>query len=72
MKYAVVFERADTGGWGAHAPDLPGLIATGKTIDEARERIREGIAFHIESLRDAGLQIPEPVTRVEEIEPNAA
>ena len=33
MKYLIVYEKSNTG-WGAYAPDLPGLGAAGKTLDE--------------------------------------
>lgn len=41
-KYAVVFEISATG-YGAYAPDLPGCIATGKTLALTRQRMREAI-----------------------------
>ncbi|MBC8090908.1 MAG: type II toxin-antitoxin system HicB family antitoxin [Pseudonocardia sp.] len=58
--YVVVFERAETGGWGAWVPDLPGCFATGTTRQECEQRIREGIAFHIDGLRADGMDVPEP------------
>jgi len=72
MRYAVVFERASDGGWGAYAPDLPGLGAVGATLDETRQLISEGIAAHIDVLREARQPVPEATTRVEEIEAPAA
>ena len=59
MKYLIVYEKSDTG-WGAYAPDLPGLGAAGKTLDEVKELIREAIEFHLEGMRQHGDRIPEP------------
>ena len=58
-RYAVVFERSETG-YGAYAPDLPGCVATGGTLDETRQRMREAITFHLRSIREDGDDIPKP------------
>ena len=57
MKYAIIIEKSATG-YGAYAPDLPGLGVTADTADEARQLIREAIDFHIEGLRQDGEPIP--------------
>ncbi len=66
-EYLVIFEPANDGGWGAYAPDLPGLGVVGDSREDAEELIREGIAIHIAGLREDGLPIPEPVTTAERI-----
>lgn len=35
--------------FGAHAPVLPGCVATGITLDEVKKRIQEAIQLHVES-----------------------
>lgn len=60
--YLVIFEQGKDGGWGAYAPDLPGLGVAAETKEEVATLIREGIAIYIEELREDGLPIPEPVT----------
>ncbi len=65
--YAVVIERAEHN-YSAYVPDLPGCVATGKTITEVRREIREAIQFHLEGLRAEGLPIPEPTSRVGYVE----
>ena len=50
MTYAVLIEKGDTS-YGASAPDLPGCIAVGETLEEVQRLIREAVAFHIEGLR---------------------
>ena len=66
-EYLVIFERGKDGGWGAYAPDLPGLGVVGDSREDAEQLIREGIAIHIAGLREDGLPIPEPVTTAERI-----
>jgi predicted RNase H-like HicB family nuclease len=40
-EYLVVMDQVEDGsGYGAFAPDLPGCVATGRTREEAKERIR--------------------------------
>jgi len=63
--YLVIFERSKDEGWGAYAPDLPGLGVAAETREEVATLIREGIALHIAGLREDGLAIPEPVTQAE-------
>jgi predicted RNase H-like HicB family nuclease len=67
MRYAIVIEKGATS-YGASVPDLPGCVAVGETLDEAKELIQEAIAFHLEGLRAEGLPIPEPTTLCEYVE----
>jgi len=62
-EYVVVYEKGESG-WGAYAPDLPGLGAAGKTLDEVKSLIAEGLEFHLESLLLHGDPIPEPASLV--------
>jgi predicted RNase H-like HicB family nuclease len=61
MRYAVVIEKAD-GNYSAYVPDLPGCVATGKTIAAVEEDIRAAIRFHIEGLKADGLDVPDPTS----------
>jgi len=67
MRYAIVIEKAE-GNYSAYVPDLPGCIATGATVQEVESQIREAIEFHLEGLREDGLPIPAPASRVEYVE----
>lgn len=67
MRYAVVIEKAE-GNYSAYVPDLPGCVATGATIEETEAEIRDAIAFHVEGLREDGLPVPAPTSRVEYID----
>ena len=42
------------------APDLPGCIATGKTLEQTRARMQVAIDAHLRAMREDGDQIPEP------------
>lgn len=66
MKYAVVIEDAGRN-FSAYVPDLPGCIATGRTLPEVRRHLREAITFHIDGLKNAGLAVPRPRTRCEQV-----
>jgi predicted RNase H-like HicB family nuclease len=67
FEYTVIFERGKDGGWGAYAPDLPGLGVAAETREEVAVLIREGILIYIEELREDGLPIPAPTTTAERI-----
>jgi predicted RNase H-like HicB family nuclease len=62
LKYAVVIEKAGPN-YSAYAPDLPGVITTGRTPEATERNMREAIAFHLRELRAAGEPIPAPTTR---------
>lgn len=63
MRYAVVIEKAEAN-YSAYVPDLPGCVATGGTLEEIQQEIREAIEFHIEGMREEGLPVPEPGSQV--------
>jgi predicted RNase H-like HicB family nuclease len=67
FKYLVIIEKAN-GNYSAYCPDLPGCVATGRTIEETLARMKEAIQFHIEGLKTEGLAIPEPGSRVKYVE----
>lgn len=67
MRYAIIIENAGNK-FSAYAPDLPGCIATGSTLEEIEANIREAVEFHIAGLREDGLPLPLPTSQVEYIE----
>jgi predicted RNase H-like HicB family nuclease len=58
-KYLVLFEKSSTG-YGAYAPDLPGCVATGRTLQETRGRMTKAVEMHLSAMREDGDEIPEP------------
>ena len=67
MRYAIVVERA-VNNYSAYVPDLPGCVATGATMEETEQLIREAIELHVAGLREDGLPIPQPSSQVEYVE----
>jgi predicted RNase H-like HicB family nuclease len=61
FKYTIVIEKAEDN-YCAYCPDLPGCVATGASAEEATERTKEAIEFHIEGLKAEGLDVPPPAT----------
>lgn len=66
MKYLVIYEKS-VDGWGAFAPDLPGLGVAGTTLEETKDLIREAMEFHLEGMRQHGDPIPAPAAITEHI-----
>lgn len=56
-KYLVIYEKTKTG-YSAYVPDLPGVIATGKTKAMVKKNIFSAIQFHIEGLKEENMRIP--------------
>lgn len=67
MRYAIVIEQAGNN-FSAYVPDLPGCVATGKTIEEVEQQMREAIAFHLDGLREDGLPIPPASSHVDYVD----
>jgi predicted RNase H-like HicB family nuclease len=51
--YHVVYERDASGWWVASVRELHGCHTQGRTVDEARRRIREAMALFIDNVRRA-------------------
>jgi predicted RNase H-like HicB family nuclease len=66
MKYAVLFERTETG-FSAYVPDLPGCVAAGATFEDTADLMRGAIQMHLAGMREDGDPIPEPTTIAEYI-----
>jgi predicted RNase H-like HicB family nuclease len=71
MRYAIVVEKGPTS-YGAYVPDLPGCVAAAETRDEVLRLIRGAIEFHIEEMREDGLEVPEPLSSAEYVEVSMA
>lgn len=66
MRFAIVIEKAENN-YAAYVPDLLGCVATGKTIEETEQQIREAIELHLRGMLEDCLPIPEPSSQVEYI-----
>ena len=58
-KFLVVVEKGLTNFF-AFSPDLPGCIATGKTVEETLETMHSAIDFHLEGMVENGEELPVP------------
>lgn len=67
VRYAVIIEKAKDGGFGAYVPDLPGCVGMGNSKEEALDNIAEAIRFHLEGMKEEGLNIPIPTTEAENL-----
>lgn len=56
MKYKVVLEPQDEGGYTVYVPALPGCVSQGETAEEAVANIKEAIEVYTDSLRARGLR----------------
>ncbi|HZH29796.1 MAG TPA: type II toxin-antitoxin system HicB family antitoxin [Pyrinomonadaceae bacterium] len=67
MRYAMIIERGERN-YSAYLPDLPGCIATGKSVEEVKRRMRAAVELHLRGMREDGLPIPEPSSMAEYVE----
>jgi len=58
VRYTVVLEQEQDGGYVANLPALPGCVSQGDTREEALGNIREAIELYLDDCRDAGDPIP--------------
>lgn len=66
-EYTIIIEKAECN-YSAFCPTLLGCIATGSSIEETIERMKEAIKFHIEGLKEENIKIAVPFTKVVSVE----
>ncbi|OHD65135.1 MAG: hypothetical protein A2176_00370 [Spirochaetes bacterium RBG_13_51_14] len=57
-RYIVLIEKTEDG-YSASVPALPGCVAMADTKKETEELIYQAILFHIEGMKEEGMEIPE-------------
>ena len=67
MRYTVILEPEEEGGFHIWCPALKGCHSQGDTQEEALNNVQEAIAAYLESLRDEGSPLPADVT-VQQVE----
>lgn len=67
VKYLAVIEQGPDN-YSAYLPDVPGCVATGKTIEETLRRLVRALEMHLAGLKEDGLLLPVPTTTGEYIE----
>lgn len=60
--YLIIIEKAGKN-YSAYAPDVPGCISTGKTVEEVKKNMLEALEFHIQGLIEDGLPVPKAITQ---------
>lgn len=61
LQFKVLFEQDENGMYVASVPELPGCYTQGKTLEEARRRVKEAIELVLESdqdIKDEKLESP--------------
>jgi len=52
MRFKVVLEPSDEGGYTVYVPSLPGCISEGDTFEESLENIKKAIELYLEPVDD--------------------
>jgi len=59
MKYKIVLEPQEEGGYTVYVPALPGCVSQGETVEEAMDNVKEAIIVYLESLKERGINLPQ-------------
>ena len=65
MRFKVVLEPSDEGGYTIYVPSLPGCVSEGDTIEESLSNIKKAIELYLEPVDDDW--VPEEGSLVEEL-----
>lgn len=60
MKSIIVILEKSEENYSAYIPALDGCVATGDSLHQVKQRIEEAVEFHLDGMKEAGLDIPEP------------
>ena len=58
MRYTVILQREEDGGYVATVPVLPGCVSQGDSREEALKNIGEAIEVYLADVRAAGESVP--------------
>ncbi len=73
VKYKIVLEKEQEGGYTVHVPVLPGCHTQGDDIEDALKNAREAIECYLESLKKDGISAPQALEElIFDIEVSAA
>lgn len=64
LKYTVIFEPAEEGGYTVSVPALPGCISEGDTFEEATQMIKDAIKGCLQVLKEEKQEIPQEHSNV--------
>lgn len=57
--FVALVHTDDAGSYGVSFPDAPGVVAVGRSIEEALESGRKALRSHFNALQDEGFDVPE-------------
>lgn len=63
MKFRIILEPSDEGGYTAYVPSLPGCISEGDNAEDALANIREAIELYLEPVEDDFVTEPGALVR---------
>ncbi|MFQ3168625.1 MAG: putative RNase H-like HicB family nuclease [Limisphaerales bacterium] len=52
MRFKVILEKSDEGGYTIFVPSLPGCISEGETVEQSMANIQEAIELYLEPVED--------------------
>jgi predicted RNase H-like HicB family nuclease len=73
-RFLIIIEKGDRN-YSAYVPDLPGCIATGRTLEEVKANMSQAIKMHIQGMIEDHEPIPVSDTLAEYVDvaiPNSA
>ena len=59
LRFTIVINASEEGGYHAWSPTLPGCHSQGETLEEAKKNIIEAIKCHYGSMRKEGSRLPQ-------------
>lgn len=59
LKYTVIFEPAEEGGYIVSVPALPGCVSQGDTFEEATTMIKDAMQGYLQVLKEEKQEIPQ-------------
>lgn len=75
LKYTVVLQPSEEGGYMTFVPALPGCISQGESFEEATRMIKDAISGYLAVLKEKGQEIPKEseevvISKVEVFQPS--
>lgn len=64
LKYTVIFEPAEEGGYTVSVPTLPGCVSEGDSFEEAVKMIKDAMKGYLAVLKKEKLEIPKAETDI--------
>jgi predicted RNase H-like HicB family nuclease len=63
-RFLIIIEKGASN-YSAYAPDLPGCIATGKTLEDVKANMRQALKMHVQGMIEDHEPLPVPQTLAE-------